>query len=202
MRVPLEISYRNVEKSEFLEELIREKAAKLERICEDIISCRVVVEKPQEHQRSGNPYRVRIDVRLPPGKEVIAERGLGQGSLHDPLPKVIRSAFETAAKQLREIVKRRLDRGRPAEELEDMALVSKIFRKDGYGFIRDLAGREIYFHKNSVLHGDYDRLEVGTGVRFVETKGEEGPQASTVQIVNKPGVRTARSEDRGALPEV
>lgn len=198
MRVPLEIAYRNVEKSDYLEELIREKAAKLEKINEDIISCRVAVEKPQEHQRSGNPFRVRVDVRLPPGKEVVAERGIGQGDLHDPLPRVIRAAFDAAAKQLRELTKRRLDRARPAEnQRENLALVARIFREEGYGFLRDLDGREIYFHRNSVLHGDYERLEVGTGVRFVEEAGREGPQASTVQIVDKPGVRSAGSAQTG-----
>jgi hypothetical protein len=29
-------------------------------IYEGIISCRIALEKVQEHQRSGNPYRVRI----------------------------------------------------------------------------------------------------------------------------------------------
>ena len=41
MRVPLEISFRGVEKTEFLENLIREKTAKLERLCDNIISCRI-----------------------------------------------------------------------------------------------------------------------------------------------------------------
>ncbi|MFB2918273.1 MULTISPECIES: cold-shock protein [Aerosakkonema] len=69
-----------------------------------------------------------------------------------------------------------------------MALVTKLFPEQDYGFIRSLDGRDIYFHRNSVLHDDYDRLEVGTGVRYVEQSGEMGPQ-ERVQIVDKPGVR-------------
>jgi hypothetical protein len=31
-----------------------------------------------------------------------------------------------------------------------------------------------------VLNDDFDRLEIGTDVRFVAAEGEEGPKASTV----------------------
>jgi cold shock CspA family protein len=43
----------------------------------------------------------------------------------------------------------------------------------------------VYFHRNSVLHGDFDRLSVGTEVRFSPEDGENGPQASSVQVVGK-----------------
>jgi hypothetical protein len=60
----------------------------------------------------------------------------------------------------------------------------------------------IYFHRNSVLEGDFDRLEVGTGVNFFEhdDEGEHGPQASTVRIVDKPGVRAPRVDEPAAGP--
>ncbi|RJQ62096.1 MAG: HPF/RaiA family ribosome-associated protein [Desulfobacteraceae bacterium] len=194
MRVPLEITFRDVDKTEGLEELIREKATKLEIVCQDMISCRVAIEKPQSHQRSGSPYRVRINMRIPPGHEIVAERKSGEGDLHDPLPKVIRSAFEAADKQLRALnAKRRRDvKSHPKQEVG--AVVSKLFPEKGYGFLRSLDGREIYFHRNSIARDEFGRLEVGTGVRFVESMGEEGPQASTVQIVDKPGVSSPKSD--------
>jgi cold shock CspA family protein len=34
-----------------------------------------------------------------------------------------------------------------------------------------------------VLYGNFDRLEVGTRVRYVEEQGEKGPQASTVEVL-------------------
>jgi len=58
-----------------------------------------------------------------------------------------------------------------------------LFPKQDYGFLETPDGREIYFHRNSVLHPGFDRLEIGTEVRFVEELGQEGPQASTVAIV-------------------
>jgi cold shock CspA family protein len=54
---------------------------------------------------------------------------------------------------------------------------------------------ETHIHKNAVLHTDFERLEIGTGVRYFPSEGEEGPQASTVQIVDKPGSRASKVEE-------
>jgi cold shock CspA family protein len=63
--------------------------------------------------------------------------------------------------------------------------VSKLFPEQDYGFIETPEGGEIYFHRNSVLPPGFDRLEIGTEVRFAEEAGQEGPQASTVAIVGR-----------------
>jgi len=81
-----------------------------------------------------------------------------------------------------------------------MALVVRVFRDKGYGFIKTVEGEEYYFHKNSVLHDDFERLKIGTEVRFAEELGREGPQASSVQIVNKRGV--SESDDAGGRADV
>jgi cold shock CspA family protein len=70
-----------------------------------------------------------------------------------------------------------------------MAVVEKLFPQDGYGFLRTVDGSEVYFHSHSVLHGDFERLEIGSGVRLVAEAGEKGLQASTVEIVDKRGSR-------------
>jgi cold shock CspA family protein len=49
-----------------------------------------------------------------------------------------------------------------------------------FGFLECSDGREIYFHRNSVLDGGFSRLTVGARVAFAEEMGENGPQASTV----------------------
>ena len=55
----------------------------------------------------------------------------------------------------------------------------------------------LYFHRHSVLPDGFERLEIGTEVRFEEAQGAMGPQANTVQIVNKPG---ARASDDDTVP--
>jgi cold shock CspA family protein len=63
------------------------------------------------------------------------------------------------------------------------ARVTRLYPEEGYGFLTTPGGREIYFHRASVLNGGFDRLTIGSEVRFTEEPGEEGPQASSVQIV-------------------
>jgi cold shock CspA family protein/ribosome-associated translation inhibitor RaiA len=200
MEVPLEITFRGVEKSEFIEDIIRGQVAKLEKMCTYMISCRVIVEKRQKFQRVGNPFRVRISVRVPPGHELVAATDSTEGDLHDKLPTTVRSSFDAMRRQLQELMEKQRGDTKISAVEENTALVVKLFPEENYGFIRTLDGRDLYFHRNAVLHHDFDRLEVGTGVRFAEEMGEEGLQASTVQIVDKPGGRVSREEEFASSP--
>ena len=186
MRVPLEITYRDVPKTEEIDALIRSKADKLNQFCDHIISCRVAVEKPHEFQSSGQPHRVRIEMRVPPGHVLVAKRESTEGELHTDLQTTIRDAFDAARRQLEKLNRQQQGRIKSHPEQETTAIVEKIFHHDGYGFLRTTLGRSVYFNENSVLYGDFERLAIGHGVRYVEEDGEEGPQASTVQLIDKP----------------
>jgi cold shock CspA family protein len=65
--------------------------------------------------------------------------------------------------------------------------VVRLFPYEGYGFVAASDGREIYFHKNSVVRQGFDKLAEGSEVRLVvaEKESAEGPQASTVELVGK-----------------
>jgi len=195
MRIPLEISYREVEKSDALELLIREKAAKLEEIQEDIVSCRIAVEKVQEHQRSGSPYRVRIVTRIPPGKELVVNREPGEGASNEQLKTAVNKAFDAMRRQVRKQKEKQLGEVKTPSQEAFLGHVVRLDPDQDFGFLRSLEGREVYFHRNSVVHDGFDRLEIGTGVRYVPQEGAQGPQASTVQIVDKPGARVGRVEN-------
>jgi ribosomal subunit interface protein len=106
MQLPIEISYRGVEKSEQLEQLIRSKAARLDRFCDHISRCDVVVEQPNHAQHSGNPFRVRIDVTVPPGHELVADERQSEHEMHEPLSKVIIDAFKAMERQLKTLVEK------------------------------------------------------------------------------------------------
>jgi cold shock CspA family protein len=71
-----------------------------------------------------------------------------------------------------------------------MATADRIDFTGEFGFLRTSDGREIYFHRNSVLDGGFDKLRPGTAVTFVEEQGEQGPQASTVHVTGKHAMRT------------
>jgi len=196
MEVPLEISFRGVEKTEHLENLINEKAARMERVCPHLVSCRVAVEARQKHQQTGNPYRVRVAAHVPPEHEIVVRREETAGNLHESVATTIRQAFEAAERQARELAEQQRHHVKRHPEQELQGVVSRLFPQEDYGFIQTVDGGQVYFHRNSVLHDDFDRLEPGTGVRYVDSAGEKGPQASTVEIVSKPGVRLGKSGNR------
>ncbi|PSO78930.1 MAG: DNA-binding protein [Cyanobacteria bacterium QS_4_48_99] len=184
MKVPLEISYRDIEKTDAIDTLVREKAAKLEEFHGEINSCRVALEKEHGSPDSGSPYRVRIDLRVPPSHELAVTKNPEESTQYVELETVIREAFEAARKQLVKLNEQQ--QGEVKEHLQEemAAVVSELFPEQGYGFLRSLQEEQIYFHRNSVLHNDFDRLEVGTGVQCLVEEGEQGSQASTVRIVS------------------
>lgn len=189
MEVPLEIAYKDVEKTQILEDIIEKGVQRLDKAVEGIISCRIALERPHRHPERGSGYRVLVIVRLPPAHEVVVKRDSTQGELHDALPAIVKDAFEAAIRQCREIRRQQQGEVKRHPAQETTAFVARLFVEEGYGFLRTLEGREIYFHRNSVLHDGFERLDIGTGVRFEEEMGEEGPQATTVAIVDKPGER-------------
>ncbi len=103
MRVPLELTFRNVPKSQRIEDMIHERASKLEMFHDQIISCRVAVEQTQEHQETGSPFRVRISMRIPPGHELAVDREPGRDHLHDDLATVINRAFDAMERQVKKL---------------------------------------------------------------------------------------------------
>ncbi len=187
MQIPVEVSYRDVYKTNYIDDLIHEKVKKLERVCDYMTSCRVVIEKPQRAINAGNPHRVRINMRVPPGHELVVERKPGEGEMSDSLEKVIRYAFDAAKKQLEKLVEIQREKVKQHPRQEVTAIVDRINYTEGYGFLRTINGREIYFHKNSVVNKEFEKLSRGTGVSFSEEQGENGPQASTVHIIQESG---------------
>ena len=193
MQTPLELNYHDVPRSAWSEDLIRERVERLERYHDDIISCMVIVSQPHKHQTKGNPYRVGIEVHLPRNRRLMVTEEPAVVEQESNLGAVITAAFSTMERRLESAAETR-PREALAPGAEEMrGLVVRLFPDSAYGFLRGLDGEEYYFHRNSVLHGDFDRVAIGTEVRFAPETGDAGPQASTVQIVNKPGVR--ESED-------
>jgi len=173
MKLPLQITARNVSLSEAAEVTIRDKAAKLDTFYDRIMSCRVVVDAPHRHQHQGAQYNVRIDITVP-GNELVVKR-----EPHEDLYVAIRDAFDAARRQLQSYARKQ--RGEvKAHEAPPQGHIIKLFPESDYGFIGTPDGREIYFHRNSITSNDFEKLSTGLEVRFTEEQGEEGPQATAV----------------------
>lgn len=104
MQLPVKISYRGVEKSEKLDNLVIEYSARLEKFCDHINRCDVAIEQTNKTHQKGNPYRCRIDVTVAGGHEVIADEQQMSNGSHEPLAKVIHDAFKTMERELRRVV--------------------------------------------------------------------------------------------------
>ena len=188
MQGTVEVTFKGIKKTPELEKLINQKIAKLEKVCSYMISCRVMVEKPQKYPDKGNAHRVRIDIKVPPAHELVAKQSASEGDMHDPLHTVITKTFRAAERQLKELIERQHGDVKTHPQQQVTGIVHKLFTNQGYGFIKTVDTQEdIYFHRNSVLHNDFNRLKVGTGVHFVARMGEKGLQASSVEIVYKKG---------------
>ena len=101
MQVPLEITGHHFSVSSRTETLITKKTAKLERFYDRLTSCRVVIDAPDKHHKSGSPFKVRIHLGVP-GNEITIDR-----QQEDDLTAAIHAAFDAAERKLREYARTR-----------------------------------------------------------------------------------------------
>ncbi len=177
MKIPLQITVRNLSLSEAAEKDIREKAESLNSFNGQIISCRVVVDAPHRHHHKGVLYNIKIDLTVP-GKEFVVTR-----EEDEDIYVAIRDGFDAVRRRLEDFTRRQRGEVKAHEEVSPAAKVIRLFPREGYGFLETDDGREIYFHRNSLLNEEFEHLKVGSTVRFVEEVGEKGPQASTVRLL-------------------
>ena len=123
MELPLQITYRGLEPSDALSELIHKEAGKLNEFFERIVSCRVTVEREQHHIRSGAPFRVRIDLTVP-GDELsidtarsiridaadeektVRRKSAEVDAMHKDPALTVRDAFRRAKRRLQDYARR------------------------------------------------------------------------------------------------
>jgi cold shock CspA family protein len=200
MILPLQITFRNMASSEVVKGWIQEEANKLDEFHGKITGCRVVVELPNRRRKAGNLYHVRVDLTVPGGEMVVKRqpnlralpsrvplkptKRLEVKAPHKDLRQAINDAFGAVQRRLQDFSRRRR-REVKTHQGPPRAQVGRLFPEEGYGFLATADGREIYFHRNSVLNSGFDRLETGSVVAFTEEKGERGPQASTVKLVRR-----------------
>src|SRR6266571_2063760 len=106
MQLPINITYRGLEKSDKIDDLIMSYAARLDKFCDHINRCDVAIEQPNHTHHKGNPYRCRIDVTVRPRHELVSDEKQMDNGTHEPLNKVIHDAFKTMERQLRHLVEK------------------------------------------------------------------------------------------------
>jgi cold shock CspA family protein len=184
---------------EALEEAIRERTAWLETFHPDIVGCRVLIETPHRHREHGQHVRLRIELSLPGEDVVVSHEPTLHGTLKDVEGEAhhkdddvgavskyaevaVREAFDAARRRLQDVARRQRGDVKTHQAPGHGRVVSLA---EDHGFIEVPDGRQVYFHRASVLEEGRARLTVGSEVAFVEEEGDEGPQASTVRVLGK-----------------
>lgn len=190
MQTPVDISYRNMDRSDAVTAAIKARVEKLEEFFDRITCCRVVVETPHRHHHQGNLYRVRIHLQVP-GQELIADREAHDKHQHEDPYVAVRDAFDAISRQLEDYVRERRGDVKSHSTLP-RGHISRIlfpegpdFPERGYGFISTPDGRQIYFHAHSLVDAAFSELETGHEVEFDEELGDHGPQAKSVCLVGR-----------------
>lgn len=95
MTKPLQVIFHGIDRSDAVEEHVRDKVAKLTRLHPQIASCRVTIELPHKHHHQGQLFDVRIELGVP-GKDIAVNREPGNEDMYMAL----RDAFDAAKRQL------------------------------------------------------------------------------------------------------
>ena len=94
MKLPLRITLHGIKRSDALHAAIRERAEKLERYYDQIVSCRVTLELAGRRKRHGKQLTVKIDMKLPGSTIAVTHE-------HDEdLLVALRDAFDAARRKL------------------------------------------------------------------------------------------------------
>jgi cold shock CspA family protein/ribosome-associated translation inhibitor RaiA len=183
MEVTPEIAFHNMRSSERIKADILKRVAKLEKFYGRLIFCRVSIEARTKQHRTGNIYEVHIEMQAPGGRLVVSREPhhVKERRAHTDVRASIIEAFAAAEAQLRSFGKKRQGEVK-LHAAPVPGRISELFKTRDYGFILTHKGARLYFHRNSVMNGDFEKLENGDSVQFVEGDGDTGPTAVKVWL--------------------
>jgi ribosome-associated translation inhibitor RaiA/cold shock CspA family protein len=188
MQVPLEIAFHNMDSSDWAEQEIRTRVAELERIFDRLVSCRVRIDQRNKSLTGTIPPVVRIELGIPGRGEIVVSHEpdhLLRKYQHPDLRNAINEAFRVAERRLHDMKEQLEDRSqRSPHEVENQSLgqIAEMRPEENFGFLLTKEGSLLYFHRNSVLSGDFDQLSRGNEVHYNEVIGDTGPIATKVRV--------------------
>ena len=191
MQTPVEIDFQGMKATDALRASILDHLAALEKRFGRMTACRVAVKAPSEHHRNGGLYEVTIHLLLPQGREVEIARTPQADERHADVDFAVNDAFKRARRRLRDQLRRM--RGEvKAHDGQPIGTVKRL--DDGFGFLETTDGRDIYFHRNSVVNDAFAQLTPGSRVIYCEAPGEKGPTGEHGEAARKtrPALRPPR----------
>lgn len=105
MQIPTQIAFHGIDKSDAVEEKIRERVDKLENYSDRITSCRVVVESHYKSHSNLNtnaaPFHVTIHLAMP-GEDLVVRRDPKETKAHEDILIALRDSFDTMERRLKD----------------------------------------------------------------------------------------------------
>jgi len=188
MQAPIEIAFHNIEQADWAEDAIRDHVARLEQMFDRLTTCRVRVDQRANNSNNTIPPVVRIELSVPGHRDIVVahepdrlQRKFQAPDLHNAINEAFRIA-ERRLGQFKDQLRDRTAAGRHEAANEMLGQIVEITPVQDFGFLLTASGGLLYFHRNSVLTGDFDRLEVGDRIHYVEEMGDTGPIATKVRV--------------------
>lgn len=187
VQVPVEIAFHNLPSIPWAEEEIRNRIARLEQIFDRLVTCRVRIDQRANNASGSIPPVVRIEMGVPGRGDLVVSHEpehLQQKYRSPDLRNAIHEAFRIAEDKLATYKRQLQDRPKEAHGGASPASgqIAEIDASGQSGFILNSAGALLFFHRNSLVTGDFDGLSRGDEVVYVEEAGMTGPAASKVRL--------------------
>ena len=117
MNTPVEIHFHGIEKSEAIEERVREKVSKLAKHFGRMTRCRVVLEAPHRSPQKPKVFQIKIEISLPRRRPIVVRHEREGSHANEELPLAIRDAFAAALRKVDDVgskigARPKLERGR------------------------------------------------------------------------------------------
>jgi ribosome-associated translation inhibitor RaiA len=186
MERPLQIAFKNLSSSEFIEGLVRERVGRLERFHQNITGARVVIEVPHRSPEGGKlPIGISVEIDVPNHNTIIAKGEQDRREMKGDNSAIINRVFEAVERQLEQITAiRKGEVKNHGAASGDTGIIVRLFPEQHYGFVEVKGSPDLYFSRDVVASSAFDDLTVGTVVHVTRaaSEGPMGPQASSVKL--------------------
>ncbi|WP_225766915.1 HPF/RaiA family ribosome-associated protein [Inquilinus sp. Marseille-Q2685] len=186
MQKPLQLSFKNIEGSDAMKAMVRDRVDRLDRLYPNLSGCRVVIEAPHRPARGGArpPLGIAVEAEIP-GKPKIVVKDMEERRNSRDQAAVVNRSFDVVERKLDEASNIAQGEVKTHEAAGETGTITRLFPEQSYGFVEAKAAGSLYFTRNAVVDGRFDELAVGMMVHLTRATGEGpmGPQASSIRLL-------------------
>jgi ribosome-associated translation inhibitor RaiA/cold shock CspA family protein len=184
MQKPLQITFKNLDKSEHIENMIRERIDRLDQLYPRLIGCRVVLERPAGSATAKASLGIAIELDVPGRPKIVAKREDERRDAKGDSLKLISQAFDAAQRQLEDLARVASRDVKAHENAGETGCIMQVEKLEDHGFVELAQGESLYFSREAVIDNRFDDLKPGMVVHVTRASrnGSMGPQASAIRL--------------------